>query len=273
MPTGTRTFYLYRRIHNRPERVRLGRVPAMKLEQARTQAERLNGIVAAGDSPAQTRRDIRGEITLQGLFERYRDDHLKARGKTTRVAASIYNVHLKGWANKQLSAIRHSDVVKLHTTIAKDAGPIMANRAVEPLRAMYNRAIRGELFAGENPAVGIEKFPEVSRDRFLQPDEMARFLAAVEASLPDFCDFVLLCLFTGARSSNVRAMAWRDIHLERGTWLIPDTKNGEPYTVPLVDEAVRFSRHAASRAVSNGSSQVARKPGTTSSPNVLGRDF
>ena len=248
MPSGTRTFYIYRRVHGRPERVKLGRFPAMTLEQARVRAEQLNGVIATGDSPAQTRRDLRGECTLAVLFERYLNDHLEARGRTTRVARSIYNTHLKRWAGRQLSEIRRADVAKLHAQIARESGPIMANRAIERLRAMYNRAIRWELFFGENPAVGIEKFRERSRDRFLQPDELGRFLTAVENSAPDFRDFVLLCLFTGARSSNVRAMAWRDIHLERKTWVIPDTKNGEPYTVPLVEEALTILQSRRPRA-------------------------
>ena len=260
MPSGTRTFYIYRRVHGRPERIKLGRFPAMTLEQARTRAETMNGVIAEGSSPAQTRRDLRGELTLGALFERYLVDHLEARNRTTRVARSIYNTHLKRWANRKLSDIRHPDVVRLHARIGAETGPIMANRAIERLRAMFNRAIKWELFSGENPAVGIEKFPEKARERFLQPDEMPRFLQAVAESAPDFRDFVLLCLFTGARSSNVRAMAWRDVNLDRKTWVIPDTKNGEPYTVPLVEEALDVLR---ARRLHAGFEWVFPGPGRT----------
>ncbi|MEM7540510.1 MAG: site-specific integrase [Pseudomonadota bacterium] len=249
-PSGTRTFYLYRRIHGQPERLKLGRFPAMTIDQARKQAERTNGTIAAGLSPAETRRALRGELTVQALYERYRVEHLEARGQHSRATVSIFENHLKPWARRKLSTIRRAHVIKRHAELGRTAGPIMANRAVERLRAMYNWAIRMELFSGDNPAVGIEKFKEVARERFLQPDEVPRFIAAVEASEPDFRDFVLLCLFTGARSSNVRAMAWRDVFLERATWTIPDTKNGEPYTVPLVSEAMTILERRQNRTAS-----------------------
>ncbi len=51
-------------------------------------------------------------------------------------------------------------------------------------------------------------------------------------------DFVLLSLLTGARKGNVLAMQWCDLNTEQGYWRIPDTKNDEPLTVPLVPEAV-----------------------------------
>ncbi len=47
-----------------------------------------------------------------------------------------------------------------------------------------------------------------------------------------------MSLLTGARKSNVLAMRWDDIHLDRATWTIPQTKNGSPHTVPLVPAAI-----------------------------------
>ena len=52
------------------------------------------------------------------------------------------------------------------------------------------------------------------------------------------CDFFLLALLTGARRSNVQAMAWRDIDLEAGIWRIELTKNGTPQSVTLSPEAI-----------------------------------
>ncbi len=33
-------------------------------------------------------------------------------------------------------------------------------------------------------------------------------------------------------------MRWDDVHLDRGTWEIPETKGGEPHTAALSSEAV-----------------------------------
>ena len=53
-------------------------------------------------------------------------------------------------------------------------------------------------------------------------------------------DFIYISLLTGARKSNVMAMAWADIDLDAATWTIPDTKSGQPVTLPLVPDAVRI---------------------------------
>ena len=48
---GSRTFYLYRRIHGKPQRVRIGRYPQVTVAAAREQATRLNYEVATGKDP------------------------------------------------------------------------------------------------------------------------------------------------------------------------------------------------------------------------------
>lgn len=53
-------------------------------------------------------------------------------------------------------------------------------------------------------------------------------------------DYILISLLTGARKSNVLAMRWHEINFEVKTWRIPETKNGEPLTVPLTEQAIEI---------------------------------
>jgi integrase len=55
-----------------------------------------------------------------------------------------------------------------------------------------------------------------------------------------FADYFRLLLFTMQRRSNVAAMAWADVHFGRRQWTIAGekTKNGDPLTVSLSDEAM-----------------------------------
>jgi integrase len=53
-------------------------------------------------------------------------------------------------------------------------------------------------------------------------------------------DYVLISLLTGARKSNVLSMRWNEINFENKTWRIPETKNGESLTVPLMEQAVEI---------------------------------
>jgi integrase len=53
-------------------------------------------------------------------------------------------------------------------------------------------------------------------------------------------DYIYLSLFTGARKSNVLAMAWPQIDLIAQTWTIPaeSAKEGKAITVPLLPETM-----------------------------------
>lgn len=119
-----------------------------------------------------------------------------------------------------------------------------ANIAVRLMRALFNKAIEWELWNKQNPAKGIKLFPEDSRERFLQPDELPRFFQAV-ADEPNetIRDYIVMSLLTGARRANVLAMRWDQVNLERGEWRIPTTKSGKPHTVPLLAEAVEILKH------------------------------
>src|SRR5829696_8018920 len=77
-----RTFYLYRKVDGRPERIRLGSYPPMTPEQARDACDRNNGEIAAGRNPAEKRRAARAEITLGELLTHYLDTHARHHKRT-----------------------------------------------------------------------------------------------------------------------------------------------------------------------------------------------
>lgn len=92
-----------------------------------------------------------------------------------------------------------------------------------------------------NPAKGIRRNPEKSRDRFLQSDELPRFFAALATEPnPVIRDYILVSLLTGARRANVLSMRWTELNLEEGVWRIPVTKNGTPQNVPLSPETIEI---------------------------------
>jgi integrase len=76
-----------------------------------------------------------------------------------------------------------------------------------------------------NPSVGIKKFKEQKRDRFILHDELPKFMEALESEPNrDMRDFFLMCLYTGARKSNVESMRWEGIDFSINEWRIPDTE-------------------------------------------------
>jgi integrase len=130
---------------------------------------------------------------------------------------------------------------KLPTAVAnitKQSKPVTANRVLALLSSIFGWALSAGLWDG-NPAKGIRRNAERSRDRFLQADELPRFYAALaEEPNETIRDYFLMSLLTGARRANVLAIRWVEIDFKRAEWRIPRTKNDDPHTIPLMPEAL-----------------------------------
>lgn len=100
---------------------------------------------------------------------------------------------------------------------------------------MFNLAVRQQLVQF-NPVQAVPKNREQSRDRFLTAEELPVFFKALKTFDRDFHDFVLLCLYTGARRGNVERM--RPSEIDGHVWRV-DTKTG-PQEIYLCDEALKI---------------------------------
>ncbi|MBF0612806.1 MAG: tyrosine-type recombinase/integrase [Magnetococcales bacterium] len=236
---GTKSFVLYRKIDGKPERITLGRFPDLTIEQARGKASKANAAIASGENPAMATREVKRELTLGDLFEAFLERYAKAHKRSWQGDEEQFNRYLTTWKNRKLTSIRKGDVQALHARIGQENGMYAANRLLALLSAMFNKAVEWELWSGTNPTIGITKFREKSRERFLQGEELPRFFQALAEESNDIArDYFLVSLLTGARRSNVQAMRWDQISFDRAEWRIPETKNGDPITIPLVDQAI-----------------------------------
>nr|WP_210403398.1 site-specific integrase [Aeromonas veronii] len=241
--TGTKTFCVYRRMKGgQPERVTLGRFPAMTVEQARKLAAGINAEIEAGSSPAAARRAIREEPSFTEVFEQFLVEKKKRDGthigeRTKRDYRSTLCLYLGSIKSKKLSHITRADIKTIHTKTTK-ISPAQADRALAIVSAVYNFAANQDIFGGINPASRIQKNPAPSRDRFAQKSELPQLFVAIAES--NLADFFLLSLLTGARRSNVQEMTWRDLDLDAGVWRISMTKNGTSQDVALSPEAVEI---------------------------------
>jgi integrase len=241
-PLGKKTFLLYRKVSGRPERITIGPFSDLSIDQARTRAEQLNADIAMGENPAANRRRVRDEATLQELFNTYLEHHAKPFKRTWADDEGMFNLHLASWHVRKISSISKVDVVKLHAKIGRDNGQYMANRVVELLCSMFNRA-REWGWTGENPASGVKAFREQKRERFMDGEELRRFFQGLGQELnATIRDYILISLLTGARRRNVQSMAWGEINWERATWTIPaqKAKGGETVSIALSPVALRI---------------------------------
>lgn len=244
----------------------LGNAARLNVNMARQLARAVLAEFDAGRDPTQPLKAARAELTLGEAFAIYDERHLQARGKKAaadvRAQFARYFGEVSGekrphgrtprkppgavrWTNRRLGDITTADIARLHADLGRLGKRATANRVVEILSAVYGRMIAWKLYAGPNPCQGVEPYPEVKRDRFLRRHELPTFFAALDAEPNrDFADFVALCLFTGARRSNVLSMRWEDLDIDGDApyWRIPDTKAGQPHVVPLTGAAVAVLR-------------------------------
>ena len=246
---GLKSFYLYKWMNGRPNRIKLGDFPLMTLEQARNDVQRIVGDAARGNDPAAERRAVKRETTLGELWAWYLENHSKPHKRTWERDESRYNRYLLSWRNRRLSTITPAEVQALHAKTGADRGPYAANQLVELIRHMFAMAGKFLAYKGANPAEDVQRFEETERERFMDANELPRFFEALQTLRPASRDFFLLALFTGARRSNVLEMQWDEVSLQAGTWTVPrgKSKSKRQMTIHLSPEAlaVLTERHAA----------------------------
>jgi integrase len=235
---GAKTYYLYGKINGRPERVKLAPYTDISIEQARKKCAQCRGQIANGANPQQARRSLREELTFREFFHEYMERYSKPNKKSWKFDEREVNKFLSHWFNRKLSTITKQDVQKLHEKLFEENGLYQANRVLERVRAMYNKAIEWG-WQGVNPSLGIKKYKEKSRDRFITGVELPRFFEALEKEENHVArDFFKIALLTGARKTNVLQMRWEHIDFHHEIWHIPETKNGEPHKVALSSQAL-----------------------------------
>lgn len=232
---GAKSFCIYKKYNGRPKRLTLGSFPAMSVEDARKAVRRALSKLAEGVDIFREAAAVKEELTLGQLFDEYIKRHASKKRKTWDVMQKDFERNLEHWRNRLAFEITADAVEHLHGKLAKDRGPYTANRTIQLLRAIFNKASKWKLFSHDNPASGISLFEEKARERFLSADEVRRLFEKL-GGLPigeDIGDFIRLCLLTGARKSNILSMRWKDIDEQACTWTIEETKNGSSQTLPL----------------------------------------
>jgi integrase len=248
---GTKTFYLRRKIGGKDERIRIGRFPEWTIEQAQKKVAALNVTINSGANPNQVKRSLRDEPSFGELFNRYLVEKRNRQGlplsfRTKDEYEKAARMYLGPLMNKKMSEIRPDTLKKIHSGITS---PAQANKVKAIVRAVFRWAGAEDITEVAAPTGKLKERAIQSRARFLQPDEVGRFLLAIEQS--PHGDFFMLALLTGARRENVLAMAWRDINLSRAVWRIPKTKNGEAQDIPLLPDAVEILTRRKEQKVVN----------------------
>jgi len=236
---GGRIWTLYRRVNGTPVRLSLGRYPDLSPDDARKMCLDKLGQIARGEDPRT--RPTRSTITLGDLFAQYMDEHARPMKKSADEDQAVFQRYLEPYANRPLDQFTRQTVRQIHLKMKPT--PFAANRMLSLVSKVFRfAAYDAEIFHGENPATGVARYPEKPRTRFLTLDEIPRFYDALRKEKPLFRDFFLMCLYTGARKTDVLKMRGEQVNLDHHLWTIPNPKNGEETIIHLPLRAVEILR-------------------------------
>lgn len=222
---------------------------------ARAEAKRLLGEIAGGGDPSK--KQTEAQVSIEKLCSLYLERHAAVKKKASSAKldkANIDNHVLPLMGRRLVSEIQSGDVEALKAAIREGktapadpkeqskaqgggivvrGGPGAANRTLTLLSTMMKFAERWDFRPkGSNPVIGVTRFAEEPKERFLNAEEFKRLGDILEEQerngheLPSAIAAIRLLILTGARLSEVLTLKWSHVQLERARLRLPDSKTG-----------------------------------------------
>jgi integrase len=234
-PTGTKTWFVMKRVHGKNKRKTFGRYPAISLQDARAKALQLMASMANSE-PRMTQAERTFGDAMEEWFTREQNGKRSAGEKRRALNKDV----LPAWGKRPLNSITRADVRALLDSVSDRGAPVHANRLLAALRRFFNWAVERDLIYA-SPAAGIKPpAKEISRERTLTRDELAAIWKATGEMDYPFGPYIRLLILTGQRRNEVAGARWKEFNLADGTWTIPGerAKNGKAHLVHLSQEAI-----------------------------------
>ena len=144
------------------------------------------------------------------------------------------------WGRRSIHEISKRDVIDAVSAIEQRGAPVAANKALKSIKTFLRWCV-GRAVLDRSPADGVPlPAKEVTRDRVLNDDELARVIAAARQIGGPYGGIVELLALTGQRREEVARCTWDEIDLGMRSWKLSSarTKNAKAHEVYLSDQAV-----------------------------------
>jgi integrase len=228
--------------------VKLGEFGDLSTREARSKAKDALGSIARGQKPGESSKISAGSVTLRQAWERYRDSHMKRKGRSEGTIEN-YRDHMErlfeDWLDKPLARLGRQPtlVVERHDKITEENGPYIANGSMRSLRAVYNHARKSNRdLPVVNPVTAIDWNKERRRNTGMGANDIGdwfRELSALQNPLRR--EFHLLMLLSGSRPTALKRVRIEHIDLRQRLLHIPRPKGGEEkaFDIPLSRPMIR----------------------------------
>ena len=238
-------------------RMTIGQYPLIELAEAREKASALLRDAAAGGDPAKDKQDAKKapaagqtEQTAPDTFKlavtKYLDTHAGGwSAKHETETRRIFNRYVNPvWGSLAIRDITDDNADQLIKDVARDSGPIMANRVHGALGKLFKWCLAPpRKYVDKSPVAYIPK-PAVERDRERTLDEkelVALWKVADKIGYPHGSAVQLLIL-TGQRNREVAGMNRSELNFEKQAWTLTRerTKSKRTTDIPLSPLAVEI---------------------------------
>lgn len=228
-----RVYSLYFRTKTGVERrPKIGEHGIISLAQARAEARKMLGEVAAGRDPIAERQVAKKIGSVDEFFALCYENHWKKKRSGGEVKR-LYDAYVAPRiGSDRLRDVGYEAVLRIHSAL--EVTPYQANRALALVSKLLDFAERpgAGRDPGTNPCRHIPRYPELKRKVFCRPDEIGLLgpvLTRYVTERPAEVAFIYVMLFAGPRPTELERITWRQMERvgEGAVGRIPDGKTGQ----------------------------------------------
>lgn len=183
------------------------------------------------------------KTTLRALIQRYMAEVLPSMKGAHEDAIRLRAICRRPICKNSIAALTPTKVAEYRDLRLKEVAPGTVVRELAYLSSIINHGRREWGIHANNPVALVRKPTQPKgRERVLTSAERERLLFELQPTGRRnvwMLSVVILALETGMRRSELLALRWGDINLERRTATLHMTKNGESRVVPLSTTAVQ----------------------------------
>jgi integrase len=259
---ATKTFVARAWVNGKNRRVKIGVAGQPRpdghlwsVALARAAARKLLGKMSEGvdlNAELRTERAAAAGPTLRDAYQAHMEK-MRKRGRSEQTIATMkkeVEKYLADWLDRPIAELRGTELIKIHERIKASAQPRegtnpnnergapLANRVIAHVSAcwnMLNKKLEGGLGAW-NPAKSVERDRLTAKRERIADADLPDWYARVQTMRnPIQRDGLLLALFTGLRSEDVRSIRFEHVDWSERSLRLPDPKGGaeRAFKIPL----------------------------------------
>jgi integrase len=249
-PKGRKVFIVLYRAAGAGSRLRkytIGPYGRVTLHQAKIVAQKVFAAKLEGRDPAAEKREARRRITadcVSDLVENFISQYVSQRRSAGELSRQLRREVGAAWGNRSIHEITKRNVIELATAIVQRGAPVAANKTLKVVKTFLHWCV-GQGILDKSPADGVPlPTKEVSRDRILSDEELARVIIAARKIVGPYGGIVEFLALTGQRREEVARAIRVEFDIGQRTWTIPKarTKNGKVHIVHLSRQSLAVLR-------------------------------